>query len=101
MKDKSPTGQPNLQSLSLAWLKEEDWPRWLSIDSDFQPDYQHWLRRMNAAIAHYQSLGKRVQKIVVNVDEFLEWSRANGGKIDSNARAAFVAYKSMRNQTDH
>ena len=100
MKD-MPTIPPKLQLRAIAWLNEKDWPRWLSIDSDFQPDYQHWLRRMNAAFAHYQSLGNRVEKVIVNVDEFLEWSGANGGKVDSNARAAFAAYKGMRKQTDH
>lgn len=92
---------PNIKSLAIAWLKEEEWPQWLSIDSDFQPDYKHWLGRMNAAFAHYQSLGHRVVKITIEVDEFLEWSRSNGGKVDSNARAAFAAYKSMRKDTDH
>jgi hypothetical protein len=28
-----------LQRLGIAWLREEDWPRWLAIDKDFQPKH--------------------------------------------------------------
>ncbi len=90
-----------LRALALAWLREEDWPRWLEIDPQFQPDYQHWLARMEAAFAQHQRIGYKVEKIVVGIDEFLEWSRVNGGKVDTHARAGFAAYKVMREHTDH
>lgn len=88
---------PKMRSLSLAWLREEDWPRWLAIDPNFQPDYQHWLRRMEAALKHYEGQGKRVVKVIVDPDEFLEWSRVNGGKVDSGARATFAARLAIKN----
>lgn len=96
-----PIPREKMRGLAVAWMKKEDWPRWLSIDKDFQPDYEHWLGRVEAAFAHYQRLGHKVEKIVVDPDEFLEWSSANGGKVDSNARSAFAAYKMMRKATDH
>jgi hypothetical protein len=90
-----------MRSIALAWLRQGDWPRWLAIDSQFQPDYDHWLDRMDAAVSELESRGCKVHKIDVGIDEFLDWSRANGGKVDTNARAAFVAYKGMRKDTDH
>ena len=91
----------NLKGLAVAWLREEDWPRWLSIDSDFQPDYQHWLRRIEAALKEQETRGHRVVKVTIDPDEFLKWSRINGGKVNSQARAGFAAYILARKDTDH
>ena len=96
-----PETPSNMKGLAVAWFRKEDWPRWCSIDHDFQPDYDHWLRRSEKAFKHYESLGKRVVKVVIDPDEFLEWSHANGGKIDSNARAAYAGIKLMRKDTSH
>ncbi|MRD46772.1 hypothetical protein GHT07_05765 [Caenimonas koreensis DSM 17982] len=91
----------NVRSIALAWLRKDEWPRWLELDPQFQPDYEHWLRRMNEAVAELQRRGNKVNKIDVGIDEFLEWSRVNGGKVDTHTRSAFVAYKGMRKETDH
>lgn len=91
----------NMRSLSISWFRKEDWPRWLSIDPDFDPDYQHWLVKSETAFKRITAMGHRVKKIIVDPDEFLEWSRSNGGKVDTQARSAFVAYKGMRKDTDH
>jgi len=44
-----------VRRVAIAWLRKEDWPRWLELDPDFQPDYEHWLKRMDSlyASAHY------------------------------------------------
>lgn len=80
-----------LIAMAVAWMRKEDWPRWLSIDSDFQPDYDHWLKRMEKAMAEIQERGTLVEKVIVDPDEFLEWSRANGGEVDTKARARYAA----------
>ncbi len=95
------SGPPKMRSLAFAWLREEDWPRWLALDSTLEPNYQHWLTRMEKAFDHYTKHGLNVEKVTIEVDEFLEWSKANGGKLDSNARSTFAAYKNMLSDTDH
>lgn len=92
---------PNMKSLSIAWFRKEDWQRWCEICPDFQPDYNHWLRRAEAKFQELQALGKRLQKVVIEPAEFLEWSRVNGGKIDTYARAEFAAFKAMRKDASH
>jgi hypothetical protein len=77
--------------MAVAWFHKEDWPRWLAIDPNFQPDYDHWLKRTETAIAELQKSGTLAEKIVIDPDEFLEWSRCNGGKIDSQARSFYAA----------
>ena len=87
---------PNVKSLSIAWFKKEDWQRWCAIDPDFQPDYQHWLSRAEGAFKQYEDLGKHVLKVIIEPDEFLEWSRINGGKVNGQARSAFAAFKTKQ-----
>ena len=85
-----------MKSLSIAWFRKEDWLQWCKICPDFQPNYDHWLNRAEMAFKQYEAFGQRLQKMVIEPDEFLEWSRINGGKVDSPARSAFVAFKAMK-----
>ena len=80
-----------MRAMAVASLREADWPRWRSIDPDFQPDYDHWLRRIESAIREFEAQGVRVVKVDVDVDEFLIWATvSNGGRVDSQTRAAFA-----------
>jgi len=84
-----------LRSLALSWFREEDFPRWCAIDAQFQPNYQHWLQRSEAAFQRHQSAGIPIVKVVLDPEEFLAWSRVNGGRVDSSARALFATIKAM------
>jgi hypothetical protein len=95
-----------MKTLSIPWFREEDWPRWRSIDPDFQSDYPCWLGRFETVFERYEAMtqimGHRVIKVVIDPDEFLKWSRANvDGKTDNMALAAFAAYKAMRIDAIH
>ena len=88
-----------MKSLSIPWIREEDWSRWCSI-LDLKAGYQSWLGQAEINVRRREALGYNVVKVVMDPDEFLEWSGVNGeGKIDSMARAAFAAFKSMRKET--
>lgn len=86
----------NMQGVGVAWFRREDWPRWLAMDAQFQPDYAHWLRRMTAVFADLQAKGVPVVKVVLDPDEFLEWSNATGRGVGTDARAGFAAFKAMQ-----
>jgi hypothetical protein len=43
---------------------------------------------MEATVKLLEQRGGLAEKIDIGIDEFLEWSRANGGKVDTKARAA-------------
>jgi hypothetical protein len=91
-----------IKGVAIAWLRKEDWPRWLAIDPEFQPDYNHWLKRMEATVKQLEQRGGLAEKIDIGIDEFLEWSRANGGKVDTKARAAYAAMVlAMRHEARH
>ena len=77
-------------TIAIAWLLKEDWPRWLAIDHEFPPDYNRWLRRIEELLAQFELYGTPFEKIAIDPDEFLDWSRLNGGEVDFKARAKFA-----------
>ncbi len=93
----------NLKTMALTWFRKEDWPRWLAIDPDFQPDYDHWLRRSEQAMKDWNDPSVILEKVMVDPDKFLEWSRVNdGGKVSQEARATYAAIVLMKkHRPDH
>lgn len=90
---------PQLQGISAAWLRREDWPRWREIDPTMRPDYDGWLAKMEAAFTRYQQAGIPIVKVMIDPDEFLTWAKDRGVAPDSNGRAAFAAFKTMKTET--
>ena len=86
----------NLKTVAVTWFRKEDWPRWLAIDPDFQPDYDHWLRKSKQTMADYNDPRYVLEKVMVDPDEFLEWSRVNaGGEVGQSARAQYAGFVLM------
>lgn len=85
-----------LKRLAVAWLLEADWPRWCSMDPDFQPSFDHWLQRMTTAYDCLKAQGVPVVRVEIRPAEFLVWTRANGRGVDTHARAAYAAFAAMR-----
>ena len=79
-------------NVAIAWLRREDWPQWLTIDSKFHPDYDRWLKRSEAAMEQAKKANRLVEKVPINPDKFVEWSHKNGGKVDTRARARYAAF---------
>lgn len=90
-----------LKRFALAWLRESDWPRWAAVDPLLQPDYNHWLNRMEQMARRLEQQGNLVEKIIVDVDEFVEWCRVNGRKVDTKSRGEFAALLSTKRHSAH
>ncbi len=83
---------PKMVAMAVAWFREEDWQRWRAVDPNFQPDYERWRRRIEAAIKDLvEGRGVLVEKVTIDPDEFVEWCRVNGCKVDSKGRVAYAA----------
>lgn len=86
-----------VKRLAVAWMRESEWPRWLVLDSKFQPDYQHWRRRMESTVADLKAAGVNVVKADIGINDFLKWSKAHfGGRCDTDARATYAAEVARR-----
>ena len=86
--------------IAVAWLLEEDWPKWQAIDSQL-PDHSRWLAKIESAEAKAKSEGMHTERIVVTPDRFVEWCSANGKAIDRNSRAEYAAKTLMIRITAH
>ncbi len=81
-----------MQRIAMAWFREDDWPQWRAMDPDFQPNYQHWLRRMERLVAT-QPAGITLVKVMIEPAEFQRWRTAFGRGVDTHDRALFAAMK--------
>jgi hypothetical protein len=87
----------NIKRIAVAWMRESEWPRWLILDSDFQPDYAHWLRRMESVFSELQAKDVNVVKADVGIDDFMAWSKAHcNGRVDTDARATYAVFIARR-----
>jgi hypothetical protein len=94
-----------VKRMAVAWMRKEDWPRWLEIDPQFQPDYDHWLRRMEAAYADLLAKGVNAVKVEVLPEKFLAWLESDAGSKfralpPTQQRAGYAAMKA-RNMDVH
>lgn len=89
-----------LKRLAVAWLAQEDWPAWLAMDPNFQPDYQHWLRRMETTFTRLEAAGVNVVKIEIRPDDFIAWRDSDAGSqyrelLPTHQRAGYAAVKAQ------
>lgn len=93
---------PKMTAMAIAWMRKEDWPRWLAIDPQFQPDYDHWLKRMTAEIKRIENAGTLCEKVVIEPDVFVEWCGVNRREVNSTSRATFAAQAlAIRHSASH
>ena len=93
----------NIKTLAVTWFRKEDWPRWLAIDPEFQPDYATWLKKSEQAMVDHADPRYVLEKVMVDPDEFLEWTRVNAaGQVDQHARTAYAGFVLMKKyETTH
>ena len=81
-----------IAAIAVVWLLKEDWNRWLAMDPRFEPDFEYWLRRTEAAIDQVESTGTRCEPVLVDPDQFNRWRRQNGRPVDAPSRAVYAAW---------
>ena len=80
----------------FAWYRREQWQRLreVSYDGDELEDtYDKWVVNAEEAFKKHANLGLEIEKVDVDVEELLDWCRAEGIEIDGDARARFAAMK--------
>ena len=84
-----PGGLMQVRGWPIAWYRKEDWPRWRAICPDFAAD--KWLQRAEAGFKQHQDSSHFPEKVVIDPDEFMEWSRVHGREVNGQARSAYAA----------
>ena len=57
----------------------------------FAADYDKWLQRAEAGFKQHQDSSHFPEKVVIDPDEFMEWSQVHGREVNGQARSAYAA----------
>jgi len=82
--------------LGIAWYRREQWLllKSASVDADEMHDsYDEWVDSAEKAFSCMRKEEKNVLKVVVDVEELIDWCRKENCPVDSSARARFVNHK--------
>lgn len=73
---------------------EPDWKRFREIMDDSDTNYETWAQWREGVADIKEKLlkaGTQAVEIYVDLDEFQEWCRRHGKKLNGESRAAFVS----------
>lgn len=80
----------------IAWYRRDQWLRLreAAADADVLEDtYDEWLEIAQNTILDLAKEGIRAEPVDIDLDELIEWGRANDRPIDGKARAEFTSRK--------
>jgi hypothetical protein len=82
--------------VGVAWFRAADWARLLEISEDrdkLEDSHSKWLEQANRALRGLEKGGLKARRVVIDLDELVQWSAAQKLPINSEARSKFVAQK--------
>ena len=82
--------------VAIPWYRPEQWRRLKEISSDaksMEESYEQWNAFANRRVNELKRLGRRVEKVPVDVEELLKWCQGRNRPVDAQARAEFAAAK--------
>ncbi len=100
-KGRGPLAMPTTV-VGYAWYKKDQWARLREVcpdGDDFEDNYEDWRAfaetRLRQLAEEIEPAGMRLVKVVVELDEFLDWCRANGCQPDGPGRSRYAAERAM------
>jgi hypothetical protein len=83
-------------AIGVAWYSEQDWTRLRLVCADpeeMDDSYAEWRAAAEKAIDDLRRQGgQTVERIDIDIDEFLHWCRLHGRRTDKAARAEFATH---------
>jgi hypothetical protein len=82
--------------IKLAYYREEDWKRFIDVIDDRETMFDTWDEWYKSFLNAKHGLmkeGFEVIRIVVDIDELIDYCRSQGVRNDGKARSQFVANK--------
>lgn len=80
----------------IAWYLREQWShlRQVSADAaDLEDTYDEWEQNAEKAIQKFIAQGMQIRKIVIDVNELVQWCEVKGVSVDGAARSRYAAEK--------
>ena len=84
----------NYPVLAFAWYKEEEFETFRENAQDkekFSESYGKWERNARKSVKSYQREGARVEKVIIEYDEFSLWCRINRKENTAKSRSEYAA----------
>jgi hypothetical protein len=89
--------------LGLAWYSREDWERLREIADDrdkLDDTYEDWERQALKMIHDLEAVGRRIQKVPINIEALIAWCRERKRRIDMAARSEYVSHLLSQGKKD-
>ena len=86
---------PNLKAIGVAWFRREDYQRIREIsDDEMHPTFEQFEAKMAEKLSQFEAPGIILERVIIDPEELLAFAKsAHGGKINSQVRSAFAAWK--------
>lgn len=84
------------QVLGVVWYDPGGWARMREITDDpekLEETFEQWLEIAEKAVRNLRAKGATVERVTINVDEYVVWCNDRDHAINSSTRAQFVSYK--------
>lgn len=82
--------------LGLAWYSREAWDRLRETADDcdaLDDTYEDWERQALGVTRDLESVGRKIRKFPIDIDDLLAWCREHNRRNDSEARAEYVSQR--------
>ena len=89
-----------MDDIVIAWYKKDEYDKLLRVidDKDSMPlNYDDWLEIATAAMENLRKEGHNVKKVVVNIDELVDWCNVMKKENIAKNRALFVSLRANKN----
>jgi hypothetical protein len=105
MKRKKKFKKPTTKRIvtGVAWYSPADWEQVKRAVPDperLEDTYEAWESMATAAMAEFEAVGVRLERVPVQAQEWVAWCRQTGQAPDGGARSQFVAEKLRKRDLD-
>jgi hypothetical protein len=83
-----------IRSIGVPWFTREQYEKLFKVTVDratMLPNFDEFERIAGQRFDQHKARGLPVEKVPIDVDEFVAWCQAEGRPIDAHARAEFAA----------
>ena|SRR5690348_1950601 len=81
-----------LAAMQIAWYTPQSWVRLQQVtDAPLADSYEEYIARTEALLRECEQQGIMAVKVTIDVDHMARWCRQTGRRIDSAARASYMA----------
>jgi hypothetical protein len=98
-----PAKEPTKKVVGIAWYYPEQWKRLRQTAADpekLEKTFEEWVTTATRLAGELEAEGITVERIPVDVEEFITWCNEQGRVIDSSSRAEYASQLLLKRHQD-